>query len=65
MKKHILNLQRLHKKMRARYGENDDLVFQLTQEIKLVEAMHEVSKIGVDRRQLREKHLVSPAVSGV
>jgi len=51
--------------MRARYGENDDLVFQLTQEIKLVEALHEVSKIGVDRRQLRDKHLVSPAVSGV
>jgi len=61
MKKHILNLQRLHKKMRARYGENDDLVSQLTQEIKLAEAMHEVSKIGVDRRQLRDRHLVSPA----
>ena len=47
--------------MLARYGENDDLVFQLAQEIKLVEALHEVSKIGVDWRQLRDKHLVSPA----
>jgi len=61
MKKHILNLQRLHQKLLTRYGEDDNLVFQLKQEIKLAEAEHQKGKIGVDRRQRRDQHLASPA----
>jgi hypothetical protein len=61
MKKHILNLQRLHQKMLARYGEDDNLVSQLTQEIKLAEAAQQESKVGSDRRQQRDQQLASPA----
>jgi len=61
MKKRILNLQRLHQKMLARYGEDDNLVLQLTQEIKLAQALQEGSKIGVDRRQRRDQKPASPA----
>jgi len=61
MKKHILNLQRLHQKMLTRYGEGDNLVSQLGQEIKTAEAMQQQSKIGVDRRQRRDQQRASPA----
>jgi hypothetical protein len=59
MKKRILNLQRLHRKMLTRYGEDDDLVLQLTQEIKLAVALQQESKVGVDRRQRQQT--ASPA----
>lgn len=38
MKKHIQNLQRLCQKMHIRYGEGDDLVLQLKQELTALEA---------------------------
>ncbi|MEO8119803.1 MAG: hypothetical protein ABI606_10835 [Rhodoferax sp.] len=38
MKKHIQNLQRLCHKMQARYGEGDDLVLQLKQELTALES---------------------------
>jgi peptidoglycan hydrolase CwlO-like protein len=38
MKKHIQNLQRLCQKLQVRYGENDDLVLQLKQELMSLEA---------------------------
>jgi len=38
MKKHIQNLQRLCQKMQVRYGEGDDLVLQLNQELTALEA---------------------------
>jgi succinyl-CoA synthetase beta subunit len=38
MHKHIQNLQRLFQKMQARYGENDELVIQLKQELIAFEA---------------------------
>jgi len=47
--------------MLARYGENDNLVLQLTQEIKLAEAAQQESKVGSDRRQQRDQQLASPA----
>ncbi|WP_114973612.1 hypothetical protein [Rhodoferax ferrireducens] len=37
MKKHIQNLQRLCQKMEIRYGEGDDLVLQLKQELTALE----------------------------
>jgi hypothetical protein len=37
MKKHIQNLQRLCQKLQARYGEDDDLVLQLKQELTSLE----------------------------
>lgn len=33
MHKHLQNLQRLFQKMQTRYGENDELVMQLKQEL--------------------------------
>lgn len=33
MKKHLQNLERLCMKMQARYGDNDDLVLTLKQEL--------------------------------
>ncbi len=33
MKKHLQNMERLCKKMQARYGENDDLVVRFRQEL--------------------------------
>jgi succinyl-CoA synthetase beta subunit len=38
MHKHLQNLQRLFQKMQARYGENDELVIQLKQELIAFEA---------------------------
>ncbi len=38
MHKHLQNLQRLCQKMQARYGEDDELVMQLKQEMAAFEA---------------------------
>jgi hypothetical protein len=38
MIKHLQNLQRLCQKMQARYGDGDDFVRELKQEITLLEA---------------------------
>jgi hypothetical protein len=38
MHKHLQNLQRLCQKMQTRYGENDELVIQLKQEMAAFEA---------------------------
>ena len=38
MHKHLQNLQRLCQKMQTRYGEDDDLVIQLKQEMAAFEA---------------------------
>jgi hypothetical protein len=52
--KHLQNLQRLFQKMQARYGESDELVVQLKQELTAFEAKVAKDRAAVNkgRRQL-------------
>jgi hypothetical protein len=44
MTKHLQNLERLHRKMKFRYGDVDILVLQLKQEISALEKMTAVEE---------------------
>lgn len=54
MLKQLQNLQRLFQKMQARYGENDELVIQLKQELLAFEAKmdKDTSTFNKGRRHL-------------
>lgn len=39
MKKHLQNMERLCKKMQARYGESDDLVVRFRQELSALQEL--------------------------
>jgi uncharacterized protein involved in exopolysaccharide biosynthesis len=54
MHKHLQNLQRLFQKMQTRYGENDELVVQLKQELTAIEAKvtKDLSAVNKGRRHL-------------
>jgi hypothetical protein len=54
MTKHLQYLERLHRKMAARYGGGDDLVFQLQQEISALEkkTAKDLDTKNIGRRKL-------------
>ena len=49
MHKHLQNLQRLFQKMQARYGDNDELVLQLKQELIAFEAKAAKNRAAVNK----------------
>ena len=54
MTKHLQNLERLHKKMTVRYGDADDLVLQLRQEVSALEkkTSRDLAAKNLARRQV-------------
>lgn len=54
MHKHLQNLQRLFQKMQTRYGESDELVVQLQQELAAFEVKFAMDRAAINqgRRQL-------------
>lgn len=52
MKKHLQNMERLCKKMQARYGESDDLVVRFRQELSALQEKKAKSQVfkGIGRR---------------
>lgn len=58
MHKHLQNLERLFQKMQARYGESDELVLQLKQELIAFEAKS--TKTRADFNKGRRKADLTP-----
>lgn len=58
MHKHLQNLERLFQKMQARYGDNDELVLQLKQELIAFEAKATKNRANFNKR--RRKVDLSP-----
>jgi hypothetical protein len=63
MKKHIQNLQRLCQKMQARYGESDDLVLKLKQELASMDTRRPKNRAAADhnrRKQDNDQSAIPP-----
>jgi hypothetical protein len=61
MKRHIQNLQRLSQKLQNRYGHDDELVVQLSQEIKALQAKQSALTEGFNHIRTQQEWRKIPA----
>lgn len=61
MKRHIQNLQRLGQKLQNRYGHDDELVVQLSQEIEALQTKQSALTKGWQHSRIQQEWRTIPA----